>query len=201
MTVVLMCVLTALVSPALAADPIVVPADPIVQERVDRLAAPGKLVGVQDALARMRALDPIFAPAIRERDLPEEIVAVAFVESRFQNIGAQPPSRPAGGVWQMIPSTAENYGLRVDAKMDERMVVARCTDAALDLLAVLHTDYDDWGLAFAAYNLGSAHVNAVIEHEGTRDWVELVRRGALPSYPADVMAAVVVVRGARASTP
>ncbi|MEJ7729704.1 MAG: hypothetical protein WKG00_10840 [Polyangiaceae bacterium] len=45
----------------------------------------------------------------------------------------------------------------------------------------------------AAYNQGAKHVHQAIAAQGTRDPWELIRRGAINSYAAEVMAAAIVV--------
>ena len=116
------------------------------------------------------------------------------MESGFQNIEARPPEFPAGGLWQLIPATGRQYGLRVDDAVDERQDPARDTAAALALLEDLHPEFGAWPLAFAAYNVGSVAVWDAIDREGTDDCAELIRRGALPSYAADVMAVATLLQ-------
>lgn len=178
-----------LVALSIAAEPVPVPDDVLIDARYERLMSPARAGWREAALARKQELQPIFDEALADRDLPDELLAVAFFESGFDNIPQEDP-RPSGGVWQFIQPTARSYGLVVDGSTDERMDVAKSTGAALDLLDDLHTRFDDWGLAFAAYNVGPQAVQAAIDAHGTDDWVALVNAGALPHYPADVMAAV-----------
>ena len=97
-------------------------------------------------------------------------------------------------MWQFIARTGRAYGLTVTPYNDERLDIEKSTGAALDLLSDLHDEFGDWGLAFAAYNVGSKRVHKAIQTHGTNDWIELVHAGALPNYPADVMASVRFLR-------
>lgn len=147
----------------------------------------------EEALLARRGYEPMLTDAIERRGLPTELVAVVFVESGFRNIAARPPELPGGGLWQFIAPTARRYGLRVDDEVDERQDPDKETVAALSLLSDLHRRYGDWGLAFTAYNVGEARVDRVIAEQGTDDVYELIETDALPSYAADVMAAVIVL--------
>jgi membrane-bound lytic murein transglycosylase D len=127
---------------------------------------------------------------------------VPLVESGYQNLPAPTAAELAdgsrfdcAGLWQFIPATARRYGMRVDrqAGVDERTDIEKETDAAARLLRDLHADLGDWGLALAAYNQGAKHVEQAIAAEGTRDPWELIRRGALNRYAAEVMAAAIVL--------
>jgi membrane-bound lytic murein transglycosylase D len=177
-------------------------ANDVVLEQLDRLVGtPDGRGFVRRALDRQGAFAAGLDQALRAAGLPLELAAMPLVESGFSNLGD--PSEPPGeslapgaggaGLWMFIAPTARRYGLRVDPTVDERLDVARETDAAVRLLADLHDQFADWPLAMAAYNLGPAHVRAGIREEGTRDAWELTRRGAINEYAAVVMAAVLIL--------
>jgi membrane-bound lytic murein transglycosylase D len=69
----------------------------------------------------------------------------------------------AGGVWQFMAPTAEQFGLRVDRWVDERRDPLKATDAALDYLSWLYERYDSWYLAAAAYNAGPGRVDRALK--------------------------------------
>jgi beta-lactamase regulating signal transducer with metallopeptidase domain len=178
----------------------VVPSHPVVVDAVNRLAAtPDGRRFLRGGLARM----PAYESAIHERldhyGLPRELAAIPLIESGYENLGAGvsgkslAPGIPGKGIWMFIPSTARAYGLQVDDEVDQRLDVALETDAAMRLLADLHRELGDWGLALAAYNQGARHVREAIARHGTRDVWELTRIGALNGYAAQVMAAILVM--------
>lgn len=166
---------------------------PVVQAQLaTRFDTPRGRAMLRESLARREALEPLFRDALEEFGLPEQVLAVALVESGFRNLPPHPRG-PSAGLWQFIGPTGRAYGLRVDAHHDERMDLERSTEAALTLLSDLHAEFDDWGLAFAAYNVGSKRVHLAIEWEGTDDVWTLIERGVLPTYAADVMAAAIAM--------
>lgn len=87
-----------------------------------------------------------------KKGLPASVATVPMIESNYQNDALS--SKGAAGAWQLMPSTAKDYGV---AK-DERYKFHPSTEAALNLLNDLHTQFGNWELAFAAYNAGTKRV-------------------------------------------
>jgi soluble lytic murein transglycosylase-like protein len=119
-------------------------------------------------------------------------MAVPLIESGFKNL--LPAGAGAAGIWQFMPQTARNFGLRVDEKVDQRLDIARETDAGLRLLGALHLRFSNWPLALAGYNQGENHVQWAIDEAGTRDPWELAAQGKLNDYGANIVAGVIVIR-------
>ncbi len=144
--------------------------------------------------ASVRARRPLQLAAIQAalaaRKLPAQLDAVPLVESGYENIDA---GEHGAGLWQFIVPTAKHYGLNVAPGHDERMDPALEAAAAARYLDELYRQFGDWPLALAAYTQGQDFVDKVIEREKTRDAWELIRRGALETYAAKVMAAAMVI--------
>jgi membrane-bound lytic murein transglycosylase D len=99
---------------------------------------------------------------IEARGLPLELALLPVVESAFNPI-AYSRAR-ASGLWQFIPATGRQYGLKQNWYYDGRRDVVAATTAALDYLQFLHDEFDgDWLLAVAAYNCGEANVARAIK--------------------------------------
>jgi membrane-bound lytic murein transglycosylase D len=97
---------------------------------------------------------------VERRGLPTEIVLLPIIESAFN---PQAYSRAhAAGMWQFIPSTGKNFGLKQDWMTDNRRDVLLSTNAALDYLTKLYGMFNSWELAFAAYNCGEGCVGRAI---------------------------------------
>jgi membrane-bound lytic murein transglycosylase D len=97
---------------------------------------------------------------VEKRGMPTEIALLPMIESAF-NPMAYSSSR-ASGIWQFIPSTGKDFGLKQNWWFDQRRDVVAATDSALDYLARLHVEFDDWYLALAAYNWGEGSVRRAI---------------------------------------
>jgi membrane-bound lytic murein transglycosylase D len=98
---------------------------------------------------------------VQKRGMPTEIALLPMIESAF-NPQAYSRSR-ASGIWQFIPSTGKNYGLKQDWWVDNRRDVTAATNAALDYLQKLHGMFGTWDLALAAYNAGEGTVQRAID--------------------------------------
>ncbi|MDR2016448.1 MAG: LysM peptidoglycan-binding domain-containing protein [Burkholderiales bacterium] len=97
---------------------------------------------------------------VQARQMPMEIALLPMIESAY-NPNALSRSR-ASGIWQFIPSTGKNYGLKQDWWVDERRDVLSATDSALDYLQKLYRDFNDWQLALAAYNCGEGCISRAL---------------------------------------
>lgn len=149
---------------------------------------------MRKALANMEHYRVLIEEKLREYSMPMEILAVPIIESAYQNLRFENRAR-ARGLWQFIPSTARNYGLRVDDKIDERLDVDLSTDAALRYLLSNHLRFKDWLLAALAYNAGEDAVQKGVTALGTRDAWTLIRNGyeGDKDYLAKLVAAVLIM--------
>lgn len=122
-------------------------------------------------------------------------LAVPLVESGYRNLKQAPRGPWGAGLWQFIPQTARNYGLRVDEKVDERLDEGKLTDAAFRYLNSNHQRFQSWELALLAYNVGENRVQQGIDGTGSRDAWTLIARGyeGDTRYLAKVMAALLIL--------
>lgn len=98
---------------------------------------------------------------VEKRGMPTEIALLPMIESAY-NPQAYSSGR-ASGIWQFIPSTGKNFGLKQNWWVDNRRNVTVATDAALTYLQKLHAMFGAWDLALAAYNAGEGTVGRAIE--------------------------------------
>ncbi|EXJ16254.1 transglycosylase SLT domain-containing protein [Imhoffiella purpurea] len=104
---------------------------------------------------------PYIAREIERRGFPMELAFLPHVESRYNPSATSP--KAAAGMWQFMPYTAREMGLRLDGGRDERRDPIASTRAALDYLQQLNRRFDgDWELAMAAYNCGPGRVESAI---------------------------------------
>ncbi len=97
---------------------------------------------------------------LKANNLPVDYALIVWAESQYDQKALNHRSG-AAGMWQLLPSTARAYGLRVDHQMDERLDPARSTQAAARYLNDLVSIFgkDSFLLVLAAYNAGD---NAVL---------------------------------------
>jgi membrane-bound lytic murein transglycosylase D len=115
-------------------------------------------------------LKPIFAA----QHAPAELVWLAEVESSFDPKARSPVG--AAGLYQLTPDTARDQGLKVSWLRDERFDPDKNARAAAERLRQLHHHFGDWRLALAAYNAGSARVDALLKKSKTRTFDAIAAR-------------------------
>jgi hypothetical protein len=128
----------------------------------------------------------------RNAGVPEDMVWLAFVESVWNPRAVSPAA--AGGIWQFIPATATDYGLKVESGNDERADPFKQTRVAAAYLHDLYTIFGDWTLAMAAYNSGEPRVMGAIVKNGNANFWELYDKQLLPketcNYVPKILAAI-----------
>ncbi len=106
------------------------------------------------------------ANEVEQRGMPLEIALLPMIESAYNPVAYS--SAHASGIWQFIPSTGKNYGLKQNWWYDGRRDVIAATGAALDYLQTLYRMFNDWELALAAYNWGEGAVQRAVERNQAR---------------------------------
>lgn len=112
--------------------------DPQVEKVLKQAASDGKLSYVLEQA--------------KKANVPASVAIVPIVESHYNKNAISPVG--AGGAWQLMPGTANDYGLSSADRFDFNS----STTVAIQILNDLHQEFGNWALAFAAYNCGSQWV-------------------------------------------
>lgn len=130
---------------------------------------------------------PIFEEVFNRYDIPEELKAMAVIESALNPTAVSRAG--AKGMWQFMYSTAKMYGLHIDSFVDERLDPVKSAEAAAQYLQDSYEIFGDWNLAIASYNCGAGNVNKAIRRSGGKRafwdiWPYLPRetRGYVPAF-------------------
>ena len=110
----------------------------------------------EGAKSYVERLKPLFSA----QNVPPELVWIAEVESSFDP-GARSRAG-AAGLFQLMPATAKRFGLRC-WPLDQRLAPEKSAGAAAKYLQHLHTHFNDWQLALAAYNAGEGAVDRLLQ--------------------------------------
>ena len=104
----------------------------------------------------------------QELNLPVELALLPFVESEFNPYAKSVDG--ATGIWQFLPATGKEWGLKSNWWYDGKKDVMASTEAALQFLTYLNKKFEgDWLLAMAAYNAGPTRVNRAIRKNKNAD--------------------------------
>ena len=133
---------------------------------------------IQTSLIRSGRYRKLIDQALEEHQLPKGLAYLPVIESAY--LPKLTSRAGAHGIWQFMPDTAREYGLRVDWWIDERADPERSTRAAAAYLKDLHRMFGDWSLALAAYNCGPGRVRRTLKEAEASSFWELLDNGLLP---------------------
>jgi len=115
----------------------------------------------------LNTIDRVFT----QYQIPLELKYLAIIESKLKTNAKSGVG--AVGVWQFMPGTAKELGLKITAKYDERQHMWKSTVAAAKYLTTLYGYFEDWLLVIAAYNSGPGYVLDAIKKSGSRSFWKL----------------------------
>jgi hypothetical protein len=144
---------------------------------------------------------------LRRDNLPEDLAYIVLVESGFHPNSSSEDG--AVGPWQFMEDTARDYGMEVNETVDERLDLAKSTEAASRYLRNLILDFGSGRsvmLALAAYNSGPERVRRAVRNVKDpireRNFWYLFSVKALPAetldYVPKVFAAIIIGRNPQA---
>ncbi len=114
---------------------------------------------------------PIIEPILKKNGIPDDFKYLAAIESGLQNV-----TSPAGarGFWQIMPETAKENSLEVNANVDERYHVEKATQVACDYLNKAKNKFGNWTSAAASYNAGMYGISKKMEEQFVDDYYDLM---------------------------
>jgi membrane-bound lytic murein transglycosylase D len=107
---------------------------------------------------------PLIYIILTKYNLPPELLAVPIIESHYKIMAKSP--KGAVGLWQLMPETARDFGLKVSEEIDERLDPIKSTLAAVKYFKKLYSVFGDWQLVLAGYNAGHNKVITKVSYHG-----------------------------------
>ena len=109
-----------------------------------------------------------FDQILHDLNLPFDLKYIACLESELMPESSS--TAGAIGVWQLMTDVKSEFGLRVDADLDERHDKIRGTEAALKDMKRMFENYNSWELVLAGYNCGSGRLGAAMKKAHSKDF-------------------------------
>ena len=150
-----------------------------------------------EGLSRGAQYLPMIQATFRAEGLPLDLAYIPLIESAFKTSALS--RAKARGVWQFMPATGRENGLRADWYLDERSDAIKSTKAAAKYLKTLHNMFEDWHLAMASYNGGPGRVKRALTRSRKNDFWQLTATTKfLPretrEYVPMILAAVIIAK-------
>lgn len=147
--------------------------DPEIMERVDREFLVNTYWQSNALLLMKRAHKyfPVIEPILSKNGIPDDFKYLAVAESGLQNVVSH---AGATGFWQIMKATGREYGLEINANVDERYHLEKSTEVACRYLQKYKDKYGSWTLAAAAYNAGPGSINKFMGIQQANDYYDLL---------------------------
>lgn len=144
--------------------------NPLIQQYINFYQGRGRST-MESGLRRSGQYMKLARQVFAKEGVPVDITWLGQVESAWKPKAMSWAA--ASGLWQFIPSTGREYGLRQTAYLDERNSFEQATTASARYLKSLAARYHgNWELAMAAYNTGAGNIDRAISRAGTANfWV------------------------------
>jgi membrane-bound lytic murein transglycosylase D len=168
--------------------------NPLIQQYINYYQGRGRST-MEAGLRRSGRYLKIARETFRHEGVPEDIIWLGQVESAWS-----PKARSwaaASGLWQFVPSSGAQYGLRQTAWVDERNGIEKPTAASARYLKTLATRYNgDWLLAMAAYNTGALNVDRAISRAGEANYWKIYPYIAQETrnYVPNILAVIMIAK-------
>jgi membrane-bound lytic murein transglycosylase D len=119
-------------------------------------------------IGRSASFFPIFDQQLKELGLPSDLKYITCLETELNNKCVS--SANARGIWQLMTDVQEEFGLRIDATVDERLDLCRGTEAALKDFKRMFKAYENWELTLAGYNCGVGRLGQAMKRAKSKDF-------------------------------
>jgi membrane-bound lytic murein transglycosylase D len=138
--------------------------NPLIQQYINYYQGRGRGT-MESGLRRSGQFMKMARQIFKEEGVPVDITWLGQVESAWKVKAFSWAS--ASGLWQFVPGTGRQFGLRQTAWIDERNSLEQSTRASAKYLKSLAARYNgNWELAMAAYNTGAGNVDRGISRAG-----------------------------------
>jgi len=129
---------------------------------------------------------PIIEPLLKQNGVPDDFKYLAVIECNL-DIRAQ-SGAGAAGLWQLMPKTAQQFGLEVNDEVDERYHIEKSTIAACKYFKSAFAKYKNWTTVAASYNAGMGRISSEKENQQVEEAFDLLLNSETSRYVFRILA-------------
>ncbi len=128
---------------------------------------------------------PLIEPILKKEGIPDDFKYIAVIESHLSNVVSP---MGAAGFWQLMPNTAQGYGLIVNQEIDERYDVEKATLVACKHFRDAYHYFHNWTLSAAAYNVGIGGIQKAMKKQDGNNYYDLLLNKETGSFIYRILA-------------
>ncbi len=128
---------------------------------------------------------PLIDSLLEANCIPLDFKYLCIAESGLKNIVS--PAK-AAGFWQIMKGTGKEYGLEINADIDERYQLEKATTVACAYLQKAHDEFGSWTLAAASYNAGMNKIRKELKRQSENDYYRMNFREETARYVFRILA-------------
>lgn len=137
-------------------------------------------------LKRANRYFPVIEPILKQNGVPDDFKYLAIIESNL-DVRAQ-SGAGASGLWQLMPKTAQQFGLEVTDEVDERFHIEKSTEAACKYFKSAFAKYKNWTTVAASYNAGMGRISTERENQQVEEAFDLLLNSETSRYIFRILA-------------
>ncbi|MDD4968282.1 MAG: lytic transglycosylase domain-containing protein [Paludibacter sp.] len=137
-------------------------------------------------IKRANRFFPIIEPILKENGVPDDFKYLAVIECNLDLRAVS--GAGAAGLWQLMPKTAQQFGLEVNDEVDERYHIERSTIAACKYFKSAYNKYKNWTTVAASYNAGMGRISSEKENQQVDEAFDLLLNSETSRYVFRILA-------------
>jgi len=129
---------------------------------------------------------PVIEPILKENGIPDDFKYLAVIES---NLDPRATSGAlAAGLWQLMPKTAQQFGVEVNDEVDERFHIEKSTIAACKFFKSAYKKYNNWTTVAASFNAGMGRISNEKENQQVEEAFDMLLTSETSRYAFRILA-------------
>ena len=133
---------------------------------------------------------PTIEKILDENKIPNDFKYIALVESDLKN---RVSASGAVGIWQLLESTALDYGLEVNSEIDERYNLEKSTEVACKYFSDAYELFGSWTMAAASYNMGRNGLLKQVKRQKQESYYNLLLNSETERYIYRLLAIKLII--------